>query len=62
MKCTRCEGLMIFDRLYGPDEAIFDLPIWRCLNCGSSVDPLVLQKRLSEAKGKYLTSEKENVA
>jgi len=60
MKCTRCEGLMVFDRLYGPDEAIFDLPIWRCLNCGSSVDPLVLQKRLSVTK--KIQPGKENVA
>jgi len=50
MKCAKCEGLMVFDRIYGQDEAIFDLPIWRCLNCGSTVDPLILQKRLSENK------------
>ena len=60
MKCVRCEGLMVFDRIYGPDEAIFDLPIWRCLNCGATIDPLVLQKRLSD--GDHATSVEENVA
>ena len=60
MKCDRCDGLMVFDRIYGPDEAIFDLPIWRCLNCGGTIDPLVLQKRLAEDK--QMISTKENVA
>ncbi len=60
MKCQRCEGLMVFDRIYGPDEAIFDLPIWRCLNCGATVDPLVLQKRLADDK--QAMSVEENVA
>ena len=58
MKCDRCDGLMVFDRIYGPDEAIFDLPIWRCLNCGATVDPLVLQKRLAEDKQTISTKEK----
>ncbi|MCA9470511.1 MAG: hypothetical protein MRJ96_06170 [Nitrospirales bacterium] len=60
MKCKRCEGLMVFDRIYGPDEAIFDLPIWRCLNCGATVDPLILQKRV--AKDQQTIPTEENVA
>ncbi|MGB0910997.1 MAG: hypothetical protein ACPGYT_11595 [Nitrospirales bacterium] len=58
MKCARCEGLMIFDRIYGPDEAVFDLPIWRCVNCGSTVDPLILEKRLTESKKALAAKEK----
>jgi hypothetical protein len=46
MNCSKCHGFMINDRVYDAGEAIFDLSIWRCLNCGETVDPLILQNRL----------------
>ena len=48
MNCSKCHGLMVNDRIYDADEAIFDLSIWRCLNCGETVDPLILQNRLKQ--------------
>ena len=45
MNCPRCHGLMVYDRVYGPEEVLFELPIWRCLNCGDTVDPLILENR-----------------
>ena len=48
MNCSKCQGLMVNDRVFDPEEAIFDLSIWRCLNCGETVDPLILQNRLKQ--------------
>ena len=36
---------MVNDRVYDPEEAVFDLSIWRCLNCGETIDPLILRNR-----------------
>ena len=48
MNCSKCQGLMVNDRVYDAEEAIFDLFIWRCLNCGQTIDPLILQNRLKQ--------------
>ena len=48
MNCSKCHGLMVSDRTYAPEEAIFNLPIWRCLNCGETIDPLILENRLKQ--------------
>jgi len=48
MNCPKCHGLMVNDRVYDAEEAVFNLSIWRCLNCGESVDPLILQNRLKQ--------------
>ena len=50
MNCPRCHGLMVYDRVYGPEEIMLELPIWRCLNCGETVDPLILQNRLKQER------------
>ena len=48
MNCPRCHGLMVYDRIYDPDEGMMELPIWRCLNCGETVDPLIVKNRLRQ--------------
>lgn len=48
MNCLKCHGLMVHDRVYAAEEAIFNLSIWRCLNCGETVDPLILQNRMRQ--------------
>ena len=48
MNCSKCHGLMVNDRIFDPEEAIFDLSVWRCLNCGETVDPLILKNRLKQ--------------
>ncbi len=48
MNCSKCHGLMVSDQAYAAEEAIFNLSIWRCLNCGETVDPLILQNRLKQ--------------
>ena len=52
MNCPRCEGLLMSDQVYNPEEALYVLSIWRCLNCGESFDPMILQNRTcQEQKG-----------
>jgi hypothetical protein len=38
MKCTRCQGLMVYDNIYNLDGQYLKLEIGRCLNCGHIVD------------------------
>ncbi len=48
--CTRCHGMMIetYSDLLSPDERGEAIFVWRCVNCGEYVDPLVLQNRWAE--------------
>ncbi len=41
-KCFRCNGLMIYDKFYGPHENFWG---WKCLNCGEIVDHVILENR-----------------
>jgi len=42
MKCNRCSGVIIPERVYGY-EAIFEG--WKCISCGEVFDELVLRNR-----------------
>lgn len=45
MECQRCQGLIVQDQVWDPDEALQSLSIWRCLNCGETVDWRILKNR-----------------
>ena len=55
MKCTRCQGLMVLDKIYDPDGQFLHIDVWRCLNCGETLDPTIVQARKEK-------KEKENLA
>ncbi len=58
MTCQRCHGLMVHDRVLDVEAALLDLPIWRCVNCGESLDPILLRNRQSQDQhSKTLTAE-----
>lgn len=38
MKCPRCEGLMVQDQILDPRASMRRIDIWRCLNCGETID------------------------
>jgi hypothetical protein len=38
MKCPRCEGLMVNDQIFDPKASVRRIDIWRCLNCGETID------------------------
>jgi len=47
-KCHRCEGVMVFQKFYGPHEHFWG---WRCISCGEIVDQIILENRISMAVG-----------
>jgi len=42
MKCYRCGGMMIHEKVYSEAE---QLRIWRCILCGEYIDPVILENR-----------------
>ena len=42
MKCYRCGGMMIHEKVYSEAE---QLRIWRCVLCGEYIDPVILENR-----------------
>ena len=42
MKCYRCGGMMVHERVYSKAEM---LSIWRCVLCGEYIDPVILENR-----------------
>jgi hypothetical protein len=42
--CLRCNGQMIFEKFYGPNNYFFGS---RCVRCGDILDPVILLHRLS---------------
>lgn len=51
--CSRCHGLMVveqgFDSLFGASEGAASL--WRCVQCGEVIDPVILQNRRMQLGG-----------
>lgn len=47
MWCRRCQGLMVWDRFFDPDEEGWSMAFsgWRCVSCGEIVDPVILANR-----------------
>jgi hypothetical protein len=47
-RCHRCEGIMVYQKFYGPHEHFWG---WRCICCGEIVDSLILENRNLMATG-----------
>jgi hypothetical protein len=43
-RCVRCGGLMV-------TEQGFECPVWRCVQCGELIDPVILRNRLQNENG-----------
>jgi hypothetical protein len=41
-RCLRCEGIMVHQKFYGPQEHFWG---WRCIRCGDIIDSLILENR-----------------
>jgi hypothetical protein len=54
MNCPRCEGLLMSDQVYNPNEALYVLSIWRCLNCGDTFDSMILHNRIQQKEKRIL--------
>lgn len=57
MECIRCQGLMIVDHYIDIAGSSMLVRTWRCLNCGSVVDPLIDHHRQLQRTGALQTSE-----
>jgi len=42
MNCSRCVGVMTYERFYGAHEHFLG---WRCISCGEIVDEVILENR-----------------
>jgi hypothetical protein len=51
MTCGRCQGFMVDE--WRPDFSP-ETFVWRCINCGSIVDPLIEQNRRSKVSEQLL--------
>lgn len=47
MSCSRCQGLMVTEMLFNPNESMSHtwVPAARCLNCGNLEDALIRMAR-----------------
>ncbi len=47
LRCHRCDGLMLPERLYDQTLGFGPMDCWglRCVICGELIDPLILQHR-----------------
>ncbi len=54
MTCTRCKGLMVNE--WRPDFTP-ETFVWRCINCGSIIDPLIAQNRSTSRQAGHILME-----
>jgi len=47
MKCHRCGGGMVLEKVYGLCEQFFG---WRCVLCGEIVDQVILDNQLEQKR------------
>ena len=47
MRCRRCRGLMVKDRLYDLYDTQWQLNAWRCVACGDLLDAVILRNRVA---------------
>ena len=42
MKCNRCGGMMIYEKIYYETEHFW---VWKCVYCGEYIDRMILENR-----------------
>ena len=45
MRCRRCKGLLVRDRLYDLYDTQLHSEAWRCTTCGDLLDAVILRNR-----------------
>ena len=59
VKCERCEGFMVRDSIYNPEGQFLEIEVGRCLNCGHTVDLILL--KINQKKKAKVQPKKEKV-
>jgi len=47
MRCRRCKGLLVKERIYDLYDTQLHLDAWRCVACGDLLDALILRNRVT---------------
>lgn len=59
MDCLRCGGLMVKETLPAPrDEVRKPVSIWKCIQCGEAIDPVILRNRGIQQRGEEIPRSK----
>jgi len=47
-QCSRCGGFLVSSFCISPDQGTseFEIPVWKCLQCGDVLDATILKNRL----------------
>jgi uncharacterized Zn finger protein len=45
MKCHRCSGSMVYEKVYREEGECFG---WRCIDCGEIIDYVILKNRYEQ--------------
>ena len=59
MRCRRCRGLLVKDRLYDLYDTQLHTEAWRCIACGDLLDPVILRNRAGQSDNVKVTIQTE---
>jgi hypothetical protein len=45
MTCPKCKGIMAKEDLYVSSDQVIIPDVFRCINCGEIIDPVILENR-----------------
>ena len=55
--CTRCGGMMIYEKTYYGTEHFW---VWKCVYCGDYIDPVIIENRQSQQLNRENTVSPQN--
>jgi hypothetical protein len=58
MECAKCQGLMVQERV---TDGLASLTEWRCLNCGSILDPVIMKHKTENRRRRHTVPAFETV-
>ena len=63
MKCTRCHGSLVPEYAYDlANSGSISASLWKCVQCGDRIDPIILANRARQADARRLVSQAETIA
>jgi len=59
MECPKCNGLMYTESILDFDRVSH---LWKCINCGALIDPIILENRRASIALLAVSQEKQKAA